>query len=88
MLAGRPSQTEVQVHGATTEEVAANAPGSVVHAEFPGGAVNAAETLLRPGVTWYEVELLEPGAERGMKFHLFYWGGTQWRMLGPVWRFL
>jgi hypothetical protein len=23
-----------------------------------------------------------------MKFHLFYWDGAQWTMLGPVWRFV
>jgi hypothetical protein len=43
---------------------------------------------LRPGVTFYEVEFLEPGKDAGMKYHLFYWDGKQWSMLGPVWRAL
>jgi hypothetical protein len=37
-------------------------------------------------MTFYEVELLEPGKEYGMKYHLFFWDGKQWTMLGPVWR--
>ncbi len=81
----KPEQTEVQVHGATTEEIAANAEGSVAFAEFPGGAQRVAAHL-RPKLTFYEVEYLEPGQDAGMKYHLFYWDGKQWSMLGPVWR--
>ena len=39
-------------------------------------------------MTFYEVEFLEPGKDAGMKYHLFYWDGKQWSMLGPVWRTL
>lgn len=88
LLGSKPGQTEIQVHGATTEEIAANKPGSIVFKEFPGGAVKLAQALLRPGVTFYEVEFLEPGKERGMKYHLFYWDGKRWAMLGPMWRAL
>jgi hypothetical protein len=42
--------------------------------------------VLRPGVTFYEVEFLQPGQPRGIKYHLFYWDGRRWAMLGPVWR--
>jgi hypothetical protein len=86
-LAGM-DQKMVKVYGATTEEIAMNARGSVVFAEFPGGAVRMAEQILRPGMTFYEVEFLEPGKEYGMKYHLFFWDGRQWTMLGPVWRAL
>ena len=39
-------------------------------------------------MTYYEVEYLEPGKSAGMKYHLLYWDGNQWSMLGPVWRVL
>jgi hypothetical protein len=44
--------------------------------------------VLRPGLTFYQVEFLEPGKDDGMKYHLFYWDGEQWTMLGPIWRVL
>jgi hypothetical protein len=84
----RPEQTVVEVNAATTEEIASYQKGSVAFSEFPGGARWVAETVLRPGVTFYEVEFLEPGKDDGMKYHLFYWDGEQWTMLGPIWRVL
>lgn len=88
MFATDPSRTEIVVHGATTEEIAAYSPGSVAHSEFPGGAQQAAQSILQPGLTFYEIELLEPGKDQGMKYHLFYHDGKDWKMLGPVWRAL
>lgn len=84
----KTEQTMIKVHGATTEEIARNERGSVVFEEFPGGAVKMAGQILRPGITFYEIEFLEPGKEYGMKYHLFFWDGKQWTMLGPVWRAL
>ncbi len=86
-LAGA-DQKLVRVHGATTDEIARNARDSVVFAEFPGGAVRIAKDILREGMIFYEAEFLEPGKENGVKYHLFYWDGMQWTMLGPVWRAL
>lgn len=82
----RATQTVVQVHGATTEDIIRYREGSVAYKEFPGGARRVAEQMLRPGMTFYEVEFLEPGKNAGMKYHLLYWDGKQWSMLGPVWR--
>lgn len=82
----RPEQTEIQVHGATTEDIAKNEKDSVAWKEFPGGARKLAQTHLRPGLTFYEVEFLEPGKDAGMKYHLFFWDGERWAMLGPAWR--
>ncbi|MFN0248771.1 MAG: hypothetical protein ACKV2T_17915 [Kofleriaceae bacterium] len=79
-------RTEILVHAATTEEIAARGT-PIVTSEFPRGAQKLAP-LLRPGVTFYEVETVEPGADRGTKFHMFYWDGERWRMLGPAWRYL
>ena len=86
MLDAGPDKTEIHVHGAATEEIADYKKGSLPWKEFPGGARRMAETILRPGVVFYEVELVRPGEDRGMKYHLFYWDGGQWSMLGPVWR--
>jgi hypothetical protein len=86
LLAAKPEQTEVQVHGATTEELRAYAQGSVAFKEFPGATQKLAQSILRPGVTFYEVEFVKPGEDAGMKYHLFYWDGSRWTMLGPVWR--
>lgn len=83
---GNDKRTEITVHGATTEEIAASRPGPVAK-NFPGGAKTLAQQgTLRPGVTFYEVNFTEPGRTSGMQYHLFFWDGSQWRMLGPVWR--
>jgi Caspase domain len=79
-------QKVVKVHAATTEEIVTYAQGSVAYSEFPGGTRTLAERILRPGMTFYEVEFLETGKESGIKYHLFYWDGRQWTMLGPLWR--
>jgi len=81
-----PARSEVRIHAATTEELQAYADGSVAYKEFPGGARKLAESVLRPGMTFYEVEYLEPGKDKGMKYHLIFWDGKAWCMLGPVWR--
>ena len=80
------SQTQVNVHGALTEEIISYAKGSTAFQEFPGGSRRVAETVLKPGVTFYEVEFVEPGKNEGMKYHLFFWDGERWTMLGPLWR--
>ncbi len=86
MLVPPPERTEVTAHAATTEEMIANAAGSAAFKEFPGGARKLAEVALKPGVTFYEVEFTEPGKDTGMKYHLFFWDGKAWRMLGAAWR--
>jgi hypothetical protein len=82
---GEPIQTQVNVHGATPEEIR---DGSTPAAgEFPGG-VKDHVALLRPGLRFYEAEFVAPGEQFGMKYHLFFWDGSRWRMLGPIWRTL
>lgn len=82
---GDPSQTQINVHGATPEEIR---DGSTPAAgEFPGGVKENAG-LLRPGLRFYEAEFVAPGEDLGMKYHLFFWDGSRWRMLGPIWRSL
>lgn len=81
-----PERSEVQVHGATTEEIIAYKEGSVAFNKFPGGAREMARKILKPGMTFYEVEFVVPGQDKGMKYHLFFWDGKQWAMLGAAWR--
>jgi hypothetical protein len=85
-LAVPEQRTEIRVHRATTEQIGAYLPGTPAYAEFPGGARRLAQTVLRPGTSFYEVEITEPGKDSGTKFHLFFWDGEQWAMLGPAWR--
>jgi hypothetical protein len=82
----RPGQRVVRIRGATTEEIGAYREGSIAYEDFPSATQRVANQLLRPGLTFYEVEFLEPGQPRGIKYHLFYWDGQRWTMLGPVWR--
>jgi hypothetical protein len=82
----QPQQSVVRVRGATTEEIAAYREASIPFEHFPSATQQVAKELLRPGVTFYEVEYLQPGQPRGMKYHLFYWDGERWSMLGPAWR--
>jgi hypothetical protein len=32
------------------------------------------------------MSFIEPGKYAGMTFHLFFWDGADWKMLGPIWR--
>jgi hypothetical protein len=84
----RPVQSVVRVRGATTEEIGEYREGSIPYEHFPSATQRVAKQLLRPGLTFYEVEFLEPKQTRGIKYHLFYWDGQRWAMLGPVWRAL
>jgi len=84
----QPDKTVVTVYGATTEELAANIEGSPAWQHFAGGARRVAAQALRPGMTFYQVKLLAPGQPLGMTFHLFYWDGRQWDMLGKIWQAL
>jgi hypothetical protein len=81
-----PTRTEVRVYGSSVEELIAYEDGSLAYKEFPGGAKDVAEKALRPGGTFYEVEIAEPGKDAGTKFHMFFWDGQRWKMLGPLWR--
>lgn len=88
LFLARDEQTEVQVHAATTEEILEYKQGSVAWKEFPGGTQKVAVACLKPGVVFYEVEFLKQGEGSGIKYHLFFWNGQQWKMLGPLWRLL
>ena len=79
-------RTEIRVHASSVEDLAAYKEGTPAYEEFPGGARRLAEKSLAPGTTFYEVEVTEPGKDMGTKFHMFFWDGQQWRMMGPAWR--
>jgi hypothetical protein len=71
---------------ATGEELAARVPGTPAERQFPGAAQALAQSLLRADVTFYSVTLVEPGMSSGTRFHLVFWDGSKWCMLGPAWR--
>lgn len=81
-------RTEIKVHASSVEDLAAYKEGTAAFDEFPGGAKKLAEKVLAPGTTFYEVEVTEPGKDLGTKYHMFFWDGAQWRMMGPAWRVL
>ena len=84
LLVADPKKSEIAVYGATTEQIAAQEGGAAYH--FPGGAIRLAKTILKPGMTFFEVKLVEPGKRWGVRYHLFFWDGDRWCMLGPAWR--
>ena len=87
LVSMRSGQTKIMVHAATTEQLAGKSAAPESLPEFPGGAIQAAKKgMLRPGMTFFEVEYLEPSKDVGIKYHLFFWNGDSWSMLGPVWR--
>lgn len=79
-------RTEIKVYASSVEDLAAYKEGTPAFEEFPGGAKKLAETVLKPGTTFYEVEVTEPGKDSGTKYHMFFWDSAQWRMMGPAWR--
>lgn len=81
-------RTEIKVYASSVEDLAAYKEGTPAFEEFPGGARKLAEKVLKPGNTFYEVEVTEPGRDTGTKYHMFFWDGGQWRMMGPAWRVL
>ena len=80
-------RTEVRVHAATTEELAAYRQGTPAWEHFPGGAQRAA-AILKPGLTLYEVEMVKPGEARGTSYALIFFDGAQWTFLGRAWQVL
>jgi len=88
LFAAAPNQTQINVHAATTEQLIAYDKNGTAFKEFPEGAKVAADMILQPQMTFYEIELVEPGNDAGMKYHLFFHDGKNWKMLGPVWRVL
>jgi len=83
----KPERTQVNVHSATTEEIAKNEAGSTVYNEFPAGIIPLASAgVLKPKITFYEIEKVEPGKNMGLKWHLFAHTPGGWKMFGPIWR--
>jgi hypothetical protein len=78
--------TKIIVHQASAQEIKDYTVGSVAWKHFPGGCKRLAKQILRPETLFYEVEFVKPGTENGVKYHLFYWSGATWTMLGPIWR--
>lgn len=80
-----PERSEVTVHRATTEELAAYVRDTVAFAEFPGGMRRFAQELALPGLTWCAVELREPGKESGTRLTAFVQAGGRWVLVPKPW---
>ena len=85
---GDPKRTEVLVHAATTEELAAYAKGTVAYAHFPGGMKRFAERIAAPHQTWYVVKLVEPGQASGMTYTCFTEVNGRMIFVGKPWRLI
>ena len=77
------ARTEIHVHAATTEEIAAGEAD-----EFPGGLRRFAQRVAKPGRVWYVVEIVEPGKDVGTKFSVFTKLGDRFVFLAKPWRYL
>lgn len=82
----KKERTVIKVHRATTEDLVKNEKGTTSYNEFPSGILGLAGSILKPNTAFYEVEMLEPGKEMGMKYHLFVKTKGGWKMMGPIWR--
>lgn len=79
----------VAVYGATTEELAAYPAGSTAFKHFPGGSQKAAQQILRPGMTFYQVVISsadEKDQKTSVTYSMLYWDGQQWTMLAKPWQ--
>lgn len=80
VIQGKAEMTEVLVISGKTEELAKG------HPDMPGGVKRVAESLLKPGMTFYSVKYVKPGEKIGMAYHLLFFDGARWCMAGPLWR--
>lgn len=78
--------TQIKVYQASGAELKVYKTGSESWRHFPGACKRLAKSHLRDDQLYYEVEFLMPNATRGLKYHLFFWNGQAWTMLGAVWR--
>lgn len=77
--------SEVRLYRATTEELQNPPKNTAARDVFPKNVKSVAKDLLRPGITWYIVELAVPGQDQGFRYHLHFFDGAHWTMLGPIW---
>lgn len=85
-LAPNVTHTDVFVHAATTEDLAAHQKGTTAYAEFPGGMQRFAERVAAPGRTWYAVETREPGKDSGIRYTAFTRLGGRFLLVVKPWR--
>lgn len=79
-------RTQIVVHQASTEELAARAPGSTADMKFPPGMKRFAQYLARPGRTWFVVEAREPGSTSGVVYSCFTQLGERMLFIANPWR--
>jgi hypothetical protein len=68
--------------GTTGKEIAEQSTPASGH--FSGYDRRAAEEILRPDLTFYNVRIAKSAGGEGNTLHLFFWDGSRWRMLGHL----
>ncbi|MDX2149011.1 MAG: hypothetical protein SFZ23_15975 [Planctomycetota bacterium] len=86
MISGGKDAYDVDILVATPEELKLDEPGSEAYGFADGARDAAVAGFLKPGLRFYQIEIREPGDRVGIRYSLFYWDGSQWTMLGPIWR--
>ncbi len=82
-----PERSQINVHSATTEQIAIADNGSTVFNEFPSGFLSLARSgLFQANKRFYEIEMVEPNKGQGTKWHFFSYTPNGWKMFGPLWR--
>lgn len=84
LIKAKPGQTEILLHGATTEDLRAKNDKA---RQLPGGFSMVADKL-KPGVTWYRFKFVKPGERLGMSFPGLVYVNGQWRFVPKPWRAL
>ena len=74
--------TKAEVHFATAKEIAEQTGTEWGH--FTGAELAAAQSFLRPEVTFYTVHFTKPSGLDDKTFHMCFWDGKQWRTLGRI----
>ena len=82
----KPTQTEIHVYSATTEELVAYAEGTEAFAQFPRGMQRFAQKVAAPGRTWHVVTIVEPGQRLGMKYTCMTRVGGRFVLVAKPWR--
>ncbi len=82
VLTPKAGQTQVLVKHATSEELMSGTGGAT---GFAGGWKDVGAQL-KPGVTFYRADFVEPGHDLGMSFDGFAYVNGNWRIFPKPWR--
>jgi hypothetical protein len=82
VVAPKPGQTQVMIMSATSEELKSWTGDA---REFAGGWKDVSAQL-KPGVTFYQFQFVEPGKQFGMAYDGLAYVNGNWRIFPKPWR--